>query len=93
MYHMITTEDRAHLCRGQHGREWQITPESTDLAAPALRSIQCREQQRGFPSADGVANPLESGNGKPSPARKPDRIAAALRQQRLDAIRQPRRQR
>jgi len=24
MYHMIATKDRADLCRGQDGREWQI---------------------------------------------------------------------
>ena len=93
MYHMIATEHRAHLCRGQHGRKRQITPERTNLAAPALGSVQRRQQQRHLSGADRLADLLEPGNGETGPAREPDRIAAALRQQGFDAICKIRRQR
>jgi hypothetical protein len=91
MYHMIATKDRAHLSRGQHDRERQITPEGPDLPTSTLGSIQCREQQRGLPGAGGLAYLLKSGNGETGPARETDCIAAPLRQPSLDAIRELRR--
>ena len=63
MYHMIAPEDRAHLRRGQHGDERQITPERTDLVAPALGSIQRRQQHGNLSGADGLADLLETGYG------------------------------
>ena len=89
MYHMIAAKNRAHLGRGQHGRNRQVPPERTDLAAPALGAVQCRQQQGRLSGADGFAHLLETGNRETGPARQSDRLAAALRQQRLDAIRKP----
>jgi hypothetical protein len=86
MYHMIATKHRADLCCGQDGREWQTPSQSTDLATPAFGSIQCGKQQRGFPGAHRFTDLLEAGNGETGSACETDRVAAALRQQNLDAV-------
>ncbi len=88
---MRATEDRADLRRRQHAGQWQIASDSADLAAPALGPIERRQQQRGLPGSDGLADLLKPGNCETGPARQTDRIAAAARQQPLDAIGQPRR--
>ena len=87
MYHMIAAKHRAHLRRRQHGHQWQMNPQRTDLVAPTLGPVECLKQQPGFSSADGLADFLKPGNGEPRPARKPNRINAALHQKSLDAVR------
>jgi hypothetical protein len=84
MYHIIAAKHRAHLCRGQHRGQWQITRERTDLAAPALRAVQGLEQQRDFSGADGSAHLLKPGNGETSATRQTDPITATLGQHALN---------
>jgi hypothetical protein len=80
MYHMIAAKDPTHLCRGKHGRKWQIATESSDLAAPALGSVRCRKQQRGLSGTDRLANFLKAGDRNAGPPRQTDRLTATLRQ-------------
>ncbi len=87
IYHMIATKNRPHLGRSQHNRERQVPPESTDLATPSLGSVHCRQQQGHFSGVDGFAHFLETGNRETGPARQSDCLTAALREQRLHAIR------
>ncbi len=86
MYHMIAPEHPAHLCRSQHGRKRQITPESTNFVPSALGSVQRREQQANLSGADGLADFLKTGNGETGAAGEPDCIAATLYKQGFDAI-------
>jgi hypothetical protein len=89
---MIAPEYPAHLCRSQHGRKRQVTPERTNFVPPAFGSVKCRQQQANLSGADGLANLLETGNGETGAPGEPDGIAAALCKQRFNSICKPWRQ-
>ena len=87
MHHMIAAKDRAHLCRGQDRDEWQVASEGPHFAAPAFGCVHGGQQQRGPSGAYRLAHFFEAGHRDAGSARQPDRLAATLCQQRLDAIR------
>jgi hypothetical protein len=87
MYHMIAAKNRAHLRPSQNGHDREAASERAHFAAPALGSVECLDQQCNLSGADGLADLLKPGNGDARPPPEANRIAAALRQQRLDAIR------
>lgn len=75
---MIAPEYPAHLCRTEHCRKRQVTPERANFVPSALGSVQRREQHANLSGADSLANFLETGNGETGATGEPDRIAAAL---------------
>jgi hypothetical protein len=87
---MIATKDRADLCRRQYHGKRQVAPHRANLSAPTLGPVQRRKQERGLPGADGFAHLLKPCDSDTRPTCKANRIAAALRQQSLDAIAKPR---
>jgi hypothetical protein len=91
VYHMIATKDRAHLCGGQHDCNWQAARQGTDLSAPTFGPVEREEEQGGFARSYGFAGLLEAGYRYTSSAPETDRVQETLHQQRLDAIRKPRR--
>jgi len=83
---VLAAKSRTNFRRRQHACERQTTAESLELAAPTLGSVDRREQSYGFAATHRLGNALEADDRKTRPARKPDRIDAALRERRLEAI-------
>jgi hypothetical protein len=90
---MIAPEHPAHFSGGQHSSHGQITPKGSNLVARTFGSVQRKEEQGNLSGTRGLGDLLETGKGYASPASKSDCVAAALRQQRLDAIDKSRRHR
>src|SRR6516164_4626254 len=86
---MIATKDRAHLCCGQHDRNWQAAAQSENLPPPAFRTVEREKEQGGFARSYSFASFLEAGYRKTSSAPETDRVQATPHQQRLNVIRKP----
>ena len=67
-------------------RRRQIAPERGELAAPALRAVERKQQQPGPAAARRLAHPLEPGHRQTGPAGETEGIATPPRQQALDAV-------
>ena len=87
----FTTERAAQFRRGQDARRRQIAAERAQLAAAALGAIDREQQQRRLAAAHRLANPIKPRHRDPGAAGKAERVAAALRQQGLDAVGETRR--
>jgi len=91
VYHMIPSKDRAHLCCGQHYRNWQTATHGADLPASVFCPVDREKQQRGFALPHSFAGLLKAAVSDAGPASKTNPIQATLHQQRLDPIGKPRR--
>jgi hypothetical protein len=87
----IATERTAQFRRRQDARRRPIAAACAQLPAPGFGAIDRKQQQRGSAAAHRFADPIEPGHREAGATGEAERVATALRQQRLDAVGETRR--